>query len=34
MVNYKRTYLGSFVNKDDAINCYKVNKEKYHKVNN
>ena len=34
MVNYKRTYLGSFDNKDDAINCYKFNKEKYHKVNN
>lgn len=33
MVNYKKIHLGSFENKDDAINCYKVNKEKYHKIN-
>lgn len=33
-INYKQIYLGSFKNKDDAINCYKLNKEKYHKINN
>lgn len=34
IVNYKKIHLGSFINKDDAINCYKINKEKYHKINN
>ncbi len=34
MVNYKKIYLGSFINKDDALNCYKENKEKYHIINN
>ena len=34
MVNYKKIHLGSFSSKDDAINCYKINKEKYHKINN
>ena len=34
MVNYKRKHLGTFINKDDALNCYKVNKDKYHIINN
>lgn len=33
MVNYKKIHLGSFVKKDDALNCYKVNKNKYHIIN-
>ena len=33
MVNYKTIYLGSFINKDEALNCYKVNKNKYHIIN-
>ena len=33
MVNYKTIYLGSFINKDEALNCYKVNKKKYHIIN-
>ncbi len=33
MVNYKKIHLGSFINKDEALNCYKINKEKYHIIN-
>ena len=33
MVNYKKIHLGSFINKDEALNCYKINKEKYHVIN-
>jgi hypothetical protein len=33
MLNYKKIHLGAFINKDDALNCYKVNKEKYHIIN-
>ena len=32
-VNYKKIHLGSFINKDEALNCYKINKEKYHIIN-
>ena len=32
-LNNKKINLGSFENKDDAINCYRVNKEKYHIIN-
>lgn len=34
MVNYKKIHLGSFKNKDEALNCYKINKIKYHIINN
>lgn len=33
MVNYKGIHLGAFKSKDDAINCYKINKDKYHIIN-
>lgn len=33
MVNYKGIHLGSFKTKDEALNCYKVNKNKYHIIN-
>lgn len=33
MVNYKKIHLGSFINKDEALNCYKINKNKYHIIN-
>lgn len=33
MVNYKKIHLGTFKNKDEALNCYKINKEKYHIIN-
>ena len=33
MVNYKKIHLGSFINKDEALNCYKINKDKYHIIN-
>lgn len=32
-VNYKKIHLGSFINKEEALNCYKINKEKYHIIN-
>lgn len=32
MINYKKIHLGSFQNKDEALNSYKINKEKYHKI--
>jgi hypothetical protein len=34
MVDYKKIHLGTFKSKDDALNCYKINKEKYHIINN
>lgn len=33
MVNYKKIHLGAFKNKDEALNCYKINKDKYHIIN-
>jgi len=33
MVNYKKIHLGAFKNKDEALNCYKINKNKYHIIN-
>jgi len=33
MLNYKKIHLGTFKSKDDALNCYKINKEKYHIIN-
>ena len=33
MINYKKIHLGTFENKDDALNCYKINKNKYHIIN-
>ena len=33
MVNYKGIHLGSFTTKDEALNCYKINKNKYHFIN-
>lgn len=33
MVNYKKIHLGCFITKDEALNCYKINKEKYHIIN-
>lgn len=32
-VNYKKIYLGSFINEQEALNCYKENKSKYHIIN-
>ena len=33
MVNYKKIHLGSFISKDEALICYKINKDKYHIIN-
>lgn len=33
MVNYKGIHLGTFLNEEDALNCYKINKIKYHIIN-
>lgn len=33
MVNYKKIHLGTFLNKDEALNCYKLNKETHHIIN-